>query len=288
MPFISQTPEPPKHSLDDARIIPEATASLLSLITFSWITSLLALGYARPLEATDLYKLQTERGAGHIADQITKSFTRRMKIANEYNEKLANGEVKPGLKALWWTILGNREAREKKWRGETGRKKPSIVLAMNDSIKWWFWSAGLFKIAGDTAQITSPLLVKVRFYCFPRPHLLTNILMGSKSIINFASESFANHQLGLPVPGIGKGIGFVFALLSLQVIASICNNQFFYRSMSTGVLLRGGLITAIYSRSTKLTARARSTLTNGKLVNHISTDVSRIDYCAGFFHMVYS
>lgn len=287
MPFTSQTPEPPKQSLDDAWIIPEATASFFSLITFSWITSLLGLGYARPLEATDLYKLQAERGAAYIADQITESFARRMKIANEYNEKLANGEIKPGLKALWWTILGNREAKEKKWRDETGRKKASIVWAMNDSIKWWFWSAGLFKIAGDTAQVTSPLVVKVRFYSFPLLHLLI-ILVGSKAIINFASESFANHQLGLPVPGIGKGIGLVFALLCLQVISSLCTNQFFYRSMSTGVLLRGGLITAIYSRATKLTARARSTLTNGKLVNHISTDVSRIDFCAGFFHMVCS
>ena len=35
----------------------------------------------------------------------------------------------------------------------------------------------------------------------------------------------------------------------------------------------------------KLTTRARTTLTNGKLVNHISTDVSRIDFCAGFFQM---
>ena len=288
MPFTSQTPEPPKQSLDDALIIPEATASLFSLITFSWITPLLGLGYARPLEATDLYKLQSDRGAAHIADKITESFSRRMKIANEYNEKLANGEIKPGLKALWWTILGNREAKEKKWRDEKGRKKPSIVLAMNDSIKWWFWSAGLFKVAGDTAQVTSPLVVKVRFHCFPFPYLFIYILMCSKAIINFASESFANHQLGLPVPGIGKGIGLVFALFCLQVISSFCNNQFMYRSTSTGVLLRGGLITAIYSRSTKLTARARSTLTNGKLVNHISTDVSRIDFCAGFFHMVCS
>ncbi len=72
----------------------------------------------------------------------------------------------------------------------------------------------------------------------------------------------------------------------MQLIASICVHHFFYRSTSTGVLVRGGLITAIYSRSLRLTSRARSTLTNGKLVNHISTDVSRIDFCAGFFHMV--
>ena len=88
-----------------------------------------------------------------------------------------------------------------------------------------------------------------------------------------------------PVPSIGKGIGLAFTLLALQVISSVCSNHFFYRSTATGVLLRGGLINAIYSRSIKFTARARSTLTNGKLVNHISTDVSRIDFCAGFFHM---
>ena len=143
------------------------------------MTPILGLGYARPHEATDLYKLQSERGAGHIANQITESFARRLKFANEYNEKLANGEIKPGLKAFWWTILGNRKAREMKWRNETGRKKPSLVLAMNDSVKWLFWSAGVFKIIADTTLITSPLVAKVRFYCFPFSHrLLINIKKG--------------------------------------------------------------------------------------------------------------
>ena len=58
VPFTSQAPEPPKHSLEDAQIIPETIAIFFSLITFSWMTSLLSLGYTvtRPLEATDLYK----------------------------------------------------------------------------------------------------------------------------------------------------------------------------------------------------------------------------------------
>lgn len=92
--------------------------------------------------------------------------------------------------------------------------------------------------------------------------------------------------MGESVPGIGTGVGLTFILLVMQLITSLCTHHFFYRSTSTGVLLRGGLITAIYDRSLKLTSRARSTLTNGKLVNHISTDVSRIDFCCGFFHMV--
>ncbi|KAF8812992.1 hypothetical protein BYT27DRAFT_6393896 [Phlegmacium glaucopus] len=75
VPFTSsKLPKPPKESLEDASFLPEATAGFFSLITFSWITPLLSLGYARPLEATDLYKLQSERSAAYIADQITESF----------------------------------------------------------------------------------------------------------------------------------------------------------------------------------------------------------------------
>jgi len=228
----------------------------------------MGLGYKRPLEATDLWKLQDERNAEHIATLITQSFERRVFAAQDYNERLAKGEIGPGLKVVWWSIQGKRTEKEKQWREKTGRKKASLVWAMNDSVKWWFWSGGVLKLIGDTAQVTSPLVVK--------------------AIINFAGESYVGHRLGQPVPGIGKGIGLTFVLFFMQVIASLCTHHFFYRSTATGVLLRGGLITAIYSRSLKLTARARSTLTNGKLVNHISTDVSRIDFCAGFFHMSWS
>jgi len=109
-----------------------------------------------------------------------------------------------------------------------------------------------------------------------------------QSLIKFATNSYVAHQEGIQAPGIGKGIGFAIALVILQLIGSLCQNHFFYRAMSTGVLLRGGLITAIYSRSLRLTTRARATLPNGRLVNHISTDVSRIDFCCGFFHMFWT
>ena len=127
------------------------------------------------------------------------------------------------------------------------------------------------KVIGDTAQVTAPLVVK--------------------AIVNFATRSYVNH--GIPgsaskVPPIGIGIGLTFALLSLQIITSLCTHHFFYRSTSAGVLLRGGLITAVYDRSLRLTSRARSTLTNGKLVNHISTDISRVDFCCGYFHMAWT
>ena len=123
---------------------------------------LLSLGYARPLEASDLYKLQDGRSSAKIAEKITKSFELRRSTAEKYNTRLANGEISPGLKGLWWSLKGNRQAREKHWREVSGRKKASLVLAMNDSVFWFFWIGGLIKLFSDTAQITSPLLVKVR------------------------------------------------------------------------------------------------------------------------------
>jgi hypothetical protein len=161
--FIPLDPPPPKASLDDALPIPEITAGWFSLLTFNWISSLMALGYARPLEATDLWKLQGHRSSAVIAEKISASFDARKKKADEYNERLASGEIKPGWrKKVWWTVKGKREEREKEWREKSGRKSPSLVFAMNDSVKLWFWSGGILKVTADTAQVTSPLVVKVR------------------------------------------------------------------------------------------------------------------------------
>ncbi|OSD06330.1 P-loop containing nucleoside triphosphate hydrolase protein [Trametes coccinea BRFM310] len=266
-PFKPRDIPPPKASLDDADLTPEATAGWFSILTFNWITSLMALGYARPLEASDLYKLQEHRAAAVIADKITKSFDARQAAAAEYNARLERGEISPGLKRFWWSIRGNRAEREKRWREKDGKKRASLALALNDSVKWWFWTGGLMKLVADCAQITSPLLVK--------------------ALITFATDSYAAHRAGQydDIPPIGKGVGLAIALFALQVLSSFCTHHFFYRAASTGVLLRGGLITAIYDRSLRLSSRARATLTNGKLVNHISTDVSRIDFCCSFLQL---
>ncbi|KAG9315260.1 ABC transporter [Chiua virens] len=258
-------PPPPKPSIHNTVLTPEASAGLFSRLWFLWLTPLLSLGYSRPLEASDLYKLPDERSATHIANAILTSFERRRQEAAIYNERLANGQVGPGLKGLWWSVRGVRAEREKAWRERDGMRKASLALAMNDSVKWLFWSAGFLKVIGDTTQIISPLVVK--------------------KIISFATASYSAHITGARAPPFEIGVGLCLALLVLQLGASWCTQHFFYRTMACGVLLRGGLITAIYSRALSLSPRTRVQMTNGRLVNHISTDVSRIDFCAGYFHM---
>ncbi|OJA11555.1 hypothetical protein AZE42_10287 [Rhizopogon vesiculosus] len=194
------SPPPPKKSIHEAILTPKATAGSVSLLWFSWTTPLLSLGYARPPESPDLCKLQEERGASKIADVIVNSFAARQEKAAEYNERLAKGEIGPGLKGLWWSIRDVRAEREMQWREKDGKRKASLVLALNDSVFWWFWSAGILKVISDTAQITSPLVVK--------------------AIIELATESYTNNQCGQPTPPIGTGIGLSFGLLALQFVTS--------------------------------------------------------------------
>ncbi|CAE6472878.1 unnamed protein product [Rhizoctonia solani] len=268
VPFVGGNPPPPLVSIDDATLIPEANASWFSKLSFEWITPALSLGYARPLEAPDLWKLQHSRSAEVMSTRILESFERRKAEAEAYNERLKNGQVGPGLRGVWWSLRGERAKREQQWREKDGLKKPSLMLAMNDSVKWWFWTGGLCVLISGVAQICSPLLVK--------------------AIIRFGQESYAKHHAGIPAPPIGRGVGLAIGLFLLQLVAALSIHHGFYRSASTGALLRTGLIAAIYSRSTQLTSRARSTLTNGKLVNHISTDVSRIDFATSFAHMAWT
>jgi hypothetical protein len=143
-------------------MIPEVYAGWFSVLTFSWINELLSVGYQRPLQVSDLYRLQDERSSAHIAEKILNSFETRLLNANEYNNRLDRGEIHPGcLRIVWWSLRGGRVKREETWRRVDGRKKASLALSMNDSVKWWFWSGGILRFIGDTAQVLTPLVLKV-------------------------------------------------------------------------------------------------------------------------------
>lgn len=160
--FYPIDPPPPPKSVDEAHYTPEATASFFSLLTFAWLTEIMALGFARPLEASDLWKLQDHRSSAVISDKILSSFAARKIQADEWNARLESGEIKPGaVKRIWWNVLGKKDEKVKNWR-EAQKKKASLARAMNDSIMAWFWWGGVFKLINDMAQVTSPLLVKVR------------------------------------------------------------------------------------------------------------------------------
>ena len=106
-----------------------------------------------------------------------------------------------------------------------------------------------------------------------------------KRLIVFVTDSNRAAREGTAAPHIGHGIGLAIGLALLQMVYSICTAQTFSRGGQTGILARGALIAAVYRRAMKMSGKARVTITNAKLVSHISTDISRIDFCSSFFHV---
>lgn len=87
----------------------------------------------------------------------------------------------------------------------------------------------------------------------------------------------ANHGSG-EKPNIGRGVGMAIGLFCLTMMQSICQHQFFFRSMETGALARAALIAATYKQALKLSVGARSQHPNGKLMAYLSSDVSCLPF----------
>lgn len=281
-----ELPPPPPLSLDDAKLIPLENANILSVLTYQWAQPIMVLGYQRALEATDLYKLGESKSSRVMSERFLKLWDERVAAAKTYNEKLQDGTIPVGVaRRVRWTLAyaaligtgrGRRAVaparREKLWRAPppaemdqghpnySGHRQAQIYAC----IIHMFWRTILIaiacKITGDVAQITSPLLIHV--------------------IINYGSVKYA-HAKGLPTDAPdqsnGVGIGYAIALFVLQVIGSVFQHQYFFRSMSMGVYARSTLISAIFERSLSLGGKDRSA---GKLLNHASTDCSRIDFAS--------
>ena len=191
------------------------------------------LGYQRSLQASDLWKMDSSREAAFLSETLDRSWERRIKEAEEWNEKLRKGEVHPGLmRKIGWIAKalmketeslvirnkasesGSDNARtglksrlstmDHEWRTVTGLQEPSLAWALNDTFGLHFWLGGLFKVVGDTSQMMCPLLVK--------------------AIINFGKESFAEQQEGRKL-NVGRGIGMAIGLFVLTVCTSVCQHQ---------------------------------------------------------------
>ncbi|KNE92674.1 hypothetical protein, variant [Puccinia striiformis f. sp. tritici PST-78] len=146
--------------------------------------------------------------------------------------------------------------------------KASLARALNDTFFARFWTAGFCKLMSDGFVACSPLV--------------------NRALIKYGTSVY-QHQLNpttapLP-PSKAYGYGLAVGLFLMQLCSTFFLHQFFYRSMSVGVLSRSALIAAIYKRSLSFSSRSRKEFPTSQLVGHISSDVSRIDVCMGFFHM---
>lgn len=181
--------------------------------------------------------------------------------------------------------------------------KHALVGAIYETYKFEIVLGGLCCVLGSVAQIILPYLLKY--------------------LIAFATDAYLAQYTNQLAPSVGKGLGWVFGLSAMQILASIGNNQFMYRGMVVGGQLRAALISLIFSKAMTISGRARAgwkppkTLpaditpgsdeekawyaeqleeanlsvqgwSTGRIINLMSTDTNRIDKAAGWFHFIWT
>jgi hypothetical protein len=144
----------------------------------------------------------------------------------------------------------------------TKPNEPSLLKALWTAYGTTWALAGIFQFLANAFQIGSPVLLQYFLAWLSTPTAKLN------------SE---------------VGYGYVFGMFGLQILCTLSNNIFFMTTMRLGMRIRSGLVTAVYAKSLRLSARARATEFNaGKVTNIISTDTVRLDMVLPYIHMLWS
>jgi ABC-type multidrug transport system fused ATPase/permease subunit len=206
---------------------------------------------------------------GWLGELLSTGYTRPLQAGDLYDmpgDRLAKDHAE-SLEKNWSARLDkNSRKATSSWKPFWARRTTDttvLTLALSDVCFRWFWLGGFFKLSGDLSQILSPLLI--RFL-----------------IRTLSDPSAQAHR---------SGFGYSVGLFLLLVFSVTCNVHGFYRSYTTGILLRGALMHSIYRRvTTKLTERAKLKhgLGTGKLMSLMSADVTRVDFACGFFHAAWT
>ncbi|KAF9163643.1 hypothetical protein DFQ26_002301 [Actinomortierella ambigua] len=254
---IPPVPEPGSNP----GVSPEFTASFPSRLTFQWIQSIMTLGARRPLETEDLWLVSDKRKASNISAKFQEEWAkeaakRRSPSSSKYDFDLEDPVSKK-----------NKKGKKKR------SSEPKLWKAINRTFLWTFWFSGILKVVADALMSFQPLV--------------------TKAIITFVTESHVGHiarsrGVDAYIPPLWHGALMALALYLMGVISTIFQHQYWQRSTGVGVGLRTALITAIYRKGLVLSNKAKQDFSTGKITNIMSTDTTRLDLIAGYFHILWT
>ncbi|PBK66109.1 multidrug resistance-associated ABC transporter [Armillaria solidipes] len=266
-------PAPPGFAGD--HVLPEENAGFFSRLIFQWLGPFLAIGFSRPLEKEDLWRLPQKHTTGSITDDVEINFYSRCPPEQRpfhLRHKLSN-DVEDLQSSKESLDDDEKVAPDTKKKSRRTEYDSSLTKALHRTFLIRFWTGGICKLAGDTLKTTTPLVTK----------LLLAWLTASYEYYRLTDEQRASGVVERP-RGIGYGIGLGFAIFAMQEAASIFTNHSMQLTMTTGLLLRTGIIGSIFRKSLRLSGRARLEHSIGQITTMISADASRLDRLCYYIH----
>lgn len=157
-----------------------------------------------------------------------------------------------------------------------------LAWALYETFRFDFWFGGICQLLVSILQVMAPFTLRY--------------------LIKFANNAYTAVQAGSSPPSISVGIGYVLGITGMQILQSFASSHYYYRSMLFGGQSRSALVALVLDKSLKLSRRAKAGGTsegqawrtnpkgwsNGRIMNLISTDASRIEQACGVLHLVWT
>ncbi|KAL8420183.1 hypothetical protein RB594_003095 [Gaeumannomyces avenae] len=175
---------------------------------------------------------------------------------------------------LWGLVKADRsrttgEAFDQAWQSQLKRKNgPSLWRALFHAYGGPYAVAALFKIGNDISAFTQPQLLRF--------------------LIAFvASYGSEGGTTGEPQPVI-QGAAIALAMFGVATFQTAMIHQYFQLAFVTGLRIKGGLTSAIYRKSLRLSNEGRATKTTGDIVNYMAVDAQRLQDLTQFGQQIWS
>uniref|UniRef100_A0A131YTN7 ATP-binding cassette, subfamily C (CFTR/MRP), member 1 n=1 Tax=Rhipicephalus appendiculatus TaxID=34631 RepID=A0A131YTN7_RHIAP len=255
---------------------PEAGASFLSQLLFSWFDPLAYKGWRRPLETSDLWALNFKDRTDQVVPDFDRHWLKQVAAAQlQRDRNMAAGASAGGdVAASFHHNHANHDGGEVKFSDPAARKKSgssaslpaggerrvklSIVKALIQTFGPSFFLGSILKLVHDTLQFVSPQLLRV--------------------MIGF---------VGSDEPA-WKGVFYAVLIFATASLQSLILSRYFHRMYIVGMRIRTCLISAIYRKSLVLSNAAKKESTTGEIVNLMSNDAQKFMELMVFLNMLWS
>ncbi|KAF5021710.1 hypothetical protein F66182_6267 [Fusarium sp. NRRL 66182] len=154
---------------------------------------------------------------------------------------------------------------DKAWQYELEhRKSPSLWRVLFKAYGGPYAVAAIFKVGNDIAQYIQPQLLRL--------------------LITFV-DSYGQGKTPQPII---KGAAIALAMFACAVLQTTMVHQYFQLAFVTGMHIKGGLSSAIYRKSLRLSSEGRASKTTGDIVNYMAVDGQRLQDLTQFAQQVWS
>ncbi|KAH8686882.1 P-loop containing nucleoside triphosphate hydrolase protein [Ilyonectria robusta] len=154
---------------------------------------------------------------------------------------------------------------DKAWQHQLEtRKEPSLWLALFGAYGGPYCVAAIYKIGNDVSQYIQPQLLRL--------------------LITFV----ASYEKGETPQPVIKGAAIALAMFGCAVFQTTMIHQYFQLTFVTGMRIKGGLGSAIYRKSLRLSNEGRSSKSTGDIVNYMAVDAQRLQDLTQFAQQAWS